>query len=103
MRTREVEVEELRSRLERLETVVSHLVDDDAGASRPVLDDVRDEQSALAWLKDQGIVRDPTPQERQLAAEWDALPEAEKQNHIEYMQHLVLDPPLSQMIADSRR
>jgi len=57
----------------------------------------------LAWLKAEGLVRDPTPEERRLAAEWDALPEEGKQDHIRLMQSLVLDPPLSQIIIENRR
>ena len=38
-----------------------------------------------------------------LAGEWDALPEEEKQAHIRVMHHLVLDPPLSQIITENRR
>jgi hypothetical protein len=63
----------------------------------------RVERQVLSWLKHQGIVRDPTPQERQMAAEWDTLPEDEKQRHIEHMRRLVLDPPLSQLVTDNRR
>ena len=57
----------------------------------------------LAWLKADGLIRDPTPEERRLAAEWDALPEEEKQDHIRLMRSLVLDPPLSQIIIQNRR
>jgi len=62
-----------------------------------------DPQRLLAWLRAQGLIREPTPEERQLAAEWDALPEEEKEAHIRLMRSLVLDPPLSQIIIDNRR
>jgi hypothetical protein len=57
----------------------------------------------LVWLKAEGLVRDPTSEERHLAAEWDALPEEEKQAHIRFMHRLVLDPPLSQILIENRR
>ncbi len=40
----------------------------------------------------QGLVRDPTPEERRLAAEWDTLSAEEKQAHIHFMHSLVLTP-----------
>ena len=62
-----------------------------------------DPEQLVAWLKTEGLVRDPTPEERGLAAEWDAVPEEEKQNHICLMHSLALEPLLSQMIIESRR
>lgn len=64
---------------------------------------VSDPEQLVAWLKAEGLVRDPTPEELGLAAEWDALPEEEKQNHIRLMHSLDLEPPLSQIIIESRR
>lgn len=55
------------------------------------------------WLKAQGVVREPTVEEEQLAHEWEKLSEAVKQAHIRDMQHLNLDPPLSQIIMENRR
>jgi len=48
------------------------------------------------------VVRDPTPEERRLAAEWDTLSEEEKQAHIRFMHSLALTPPLSQVLIDNR-
>ena len=72
-------------------------------STSPVPDKPLDLEHLLAWLKAEGLVRDPTPEERRLAAEWDALPEEGKQDHIRLMQSLVLDPPLSQIIIENRR
>ena len=69
----------------------------------PAPDKPPDLEPLLAWLKAEGLIRDPTPEERRLASEWDALPEEEKQDHIRLMRSLVLDPPLSQIIIQSRR
>ena len=60
-------------------------------------------EALLAWLKAEGLIRDPTPEECRLSAEWDALPEEEKQAHIRLMRSLVLDPPLSEIILQNRR
>jgi hypothetical protein len=60
-----------------------------------------DPKRLLAWLKAEGVIRAPTPQEHRLAAEWDALPEDEKQAHVQFMHNLQLDPPLSEIIIQN--
>ena len=72
-------------------------------SASPVADKPLDLAQILARLKAEGLVRDPTPEERRLAAEWDALPDKGKQDHVRLMQSLVLDPPLSQIIIENRR
>ena len=72
-------------------------------SASPVPEKPPDLAQILAWLKAEGLVRDPTSEERRLAAEWDALPEEGKPDHIRLMQSLVLDPPLSQIIIENRR
>ena len=72
-------------------------------SASPVPDKPLDLAQILDWLKAEGLVRDPTPEERRLAAEWDAWQEEEKQAHIRLMQSLVLAPPLSQIIIENRR
>lgn len=69
----------------------------------PAPDKSLDSEQLLAWLKAEGLIREPTPEERGLAAEWDALPEEEKQDHVRLMHSLARDPPLSQMIIENRR
>jgi hypothetical protein len=98
----ELELQELKSRVERLELTVVHWM---RGGHRQVAPagTAMDQEQLLAWLREEGLVRDPTSEERRLAAEWDDLPEAEKEAHIESMRCLVLAPPLSQIIADARR
>ncbi|MGB9775214.1 MAG: hypothetical protein ACPLYD_00115 [Anaerolineae bacterium] len=102
MRTVELELLELRTRVARLEERLDRLTAAVPEAP-PVPEDPTDSQQVLAWLKARGIVRDPTPEELRLAAEWDALSEEEKEAHIRFMRTLVLDPPLSQIIIDNRR
>ena len=62
-----------------------------------------DQTELLAWLKANGLARDPTAAECRVAAEWDTLSDEDKQRHIDDMQHLVLDPPLSQILIAQRR
>ena len=57
----------------------------------------------IAELRREGMILEPTPEMLAMAAKWDALSEQEKQRHREEMDALRLDPPLSQIIIDSRR
>jgi hypothetical protein len=102
MITLEREIVELKERVERLEAVIRRLVGDESRGRPPLSEKPAKQEQLLAWLKTQGFVREPTPEERRLAAEWDALPDEEKQAHIHFMHNLVLDPPLSQIISDQR-
>lgn len=103
MRTVELELLELRARVARLEERLDRLVGTRPDVPPPVPEDLTDMDQVVAWLKARGIIRDPTPEELRLAAEWDALPEEEKEAHIRLMHSLILDPPLSQIIIDNRR
>jgi hypothetical protein len=102
MTTLEREVVEIKARVERLEALVGQLVGKTHQAVPAALDEPLDLEQLLARCKAEGVVRDPTPEERRLAEEWDALPEEEKQAHIRVMQHLLLDPPLSQILTENR-
>lgn len=102
MTTLELELVELKARVERLEDRVRRLAGDGQEVEPPEPGEPLDQEQLLAWLKAEGLVRDPTPEERRLAAEWDALPEEEKQAHVRLMHSLVLDPPLSQIIMENR-
>jgi len=99
----ELELLEIRARLERLERRVRQLAGEEAELPPPTPGMSPDPQYIIAWLRSQGLIREPTTEERQLAAEWDALPEEEKEAHIRLMHSLALDPPLSQIIIESRR
>ena len=103
MTTLEQEVGELKTRLERLDAMVRRLAGDEPQMALPTSGGPADQESLLSWLKAQGLVRDPTPEERRLATEWDTLSEEEKQAHIRFMHSLVLTPPLSQVLIDNRR
>ncbi|HID87684.1 MAG TPA: hypothetical protein EYP55_09965 [Anaerolineae bacterium] len=99
----EQELVDLKARVERLEAKVRQLAGDRREVAPPAPGEPLDQEQLLAWLKAEGLIRDPTPEERRLAAEWDALPEEEKEAHIRFMRSLVLDPPLSQIIIENRR
>ena len=101
MTTLELEMMDIKARLGRLEAVVWQLTDK-APVTPPVPEEPLDNEQLLAWMRAQGLIRDPTPQERRLAAEWDALPEEEKQAHIDFMDSLDLDPLLSEIILENR-
>jgi len=103
MTTLAQEVMDLKTRLEHLEAVIRHLTGDTHQAGAPVPTTPLDQTELLAWLKAHGLVRDPTAEECRVAAEWDALSDEDKQVHIDSMQHLVLDPPLSQLCIAQRR
>jgi hypothetical protein len=103
MTTLEQEVGELKARLERLEAMVRSLTGDAHKAVLPAAGEPQNQDHLLAWLKTQGLVRDPTSEEHRMAAEWDTLSEAEKQAHIRFMHSLALDLPLSQVLIENRR
>lgn len=103
MSTWEQELGELKVRVERLETTVRHLADTEQSVPSPEPDQRADQEQLLAWLKTEGLARHPTAEEQRLAAEWDTLPEEEKQAHLRFMRSLRLDPPLSQIISENRR
>jgi hypothetical protein len=103
MTTLEQEVGELKARLERLEAMVRSLAGDAHTPVLPAGGEPQNQDRLLAWLKTQGLVRDPTPEEHRMAAEWDILSEAEKQAHVHCMRSLALDPPLSRVLIEKRR
>ena len=103
MSTSEQELRELRVRIERLETAVRQLTDNVQPTPSPAPNQRTDQEQLLVWLKTEGLARRPTAEEQHLAAEWDTLPEEEKQAHLRSMRSLHLDPPLSQIISESRR
>ena len=92
----------MRTCLDRLEAIVRHLVGEGDTADISTESGSLESEQILAGLQAKGLVRVPTSEERRLAAEWDMLPEEEKQAHIRFMYELVLDLPLSDVIAENR-
>jgi hypothetical protein len=103
MTTLEQEVMDLKARLGHLEAVIRRLTADLPQLGVPIPPAPLDQTELLAWLKANGLVREPTAEECRGAAAWDALSDEDKQRHIDDMQHLVLDPPLSQILVAQRR
>jgi CHAD domain-containing protein len=104
MSTWEQELGGLKGRVARLEITLRRLADTAQPVNTsPAPDQLTDSEQILTWLKTEGVVREPTVEEHRLAAGWEALPEEEKQTHLRFMQSLTLDPPLSQVIRESRR
>jgi hypothetical protein len=103
MATLEREIVELKERVERLEAVIRRLLGNESPGTLSAFGKTSSQEELLAWLKTQGLLREPTPEERRLAAEWDALPAEEKKAHMHFMHNLALEPPLSQIIIDQRR
>ena len=102
MMTLQQEVNEIKARLDCLEARVRQLAEEKHEAGLQTPDELLTPEQVLAGLKAEGLVREPTPEERRLAAEWEAVPEEEKQTHTRLMHGLVLDPPLSQIIIENR-
>jgi hypothetical protein len=99
MTSLEQEVMELKTRVERLEATLGRLTGDlPLPAGEP-----GNQKQLLAWLKAEGVVRDPTPEERELAAEWDALPEEEKQAIRRELDHLPPGPMASDVVIENRQ
>ena len=95
----EQEVAEIKARLRRLEKTIEEIK-----RAQPTPPETEaDRKELLAWLRDQGAIREPTDEERRLAAEWDELPAEEKEAHKRLMDSLILDPPLSEIIIRNRR
>jgi hypothetical protein len=94
---------DLKTHLGHLEKVIHCLTGDIHQEGAPVPTTPLDQTALLAWLKAKELIREPTAEECRVAAAWDALLDEDKQRHIDDMQHLVLDPPLSQLLIAQRR
>lgn len=103
MATVEAELRELKARVGQLEQVVQELRRDSSPAATTEMEELSERERALTILKAAGLIRDLTPEERALAAEWQVLSEEEKRAHVQLMRSLALDPPLSQIIIENRR
>jgi hypothetical protein len=103
MTTLELELVELKTRVERLEATVRRLASGRHKVAPPAPGEPLDQEQLLAWLKAEGLIVEPPPVARAHAERWRALSEEEKEAHIHFMRNLVLDPPLSQIIIENRR
>lgn len=101
MTVSEAALAELGARVARLEQIVSQLqtVRLPRAAARPQTERER----LLAELRTTGLIAEPGPHVRARAEAWRRLSEEEKRRFRQDMDALQLDPPLSQIITESRR
>jgi hypothetical protein len=99
----EQEVLALKTRVEHLEATVADLAGNKSKVSPPMPGEPITQERLLAWLKAVGVIREPTAEERRLAAEWDALPEEEKQAIRWELDHLPPGPMVGDMVIENRR
>jgi len=99
----ELELINIRTRLDRLEQRVRQLAGEEPEIPPPTPGMPPDPRYVLAWLRAQGLIREPTPEERRLAAEWDALPEEVKEAIQRELDHLPPGPMASDIIIENRR
>lgn len=99
----EFEMVELKARVEQLEGDVRRLRSGAPRVEPPSPEEPVDREQLIAWLKYEGLIRDPTPEERRLAAEWDALPEEEKEAVREELDNLPPGPMVSDIVIENRR
>jgi hypothetical protein len=102
----EVELRELETRVTWLEQAIRELRGDGGRAvlvSDEEMESLSEREQLLVELKAEGLIRDLTPEERARAAEWDALPEDEKEAVVQEMRNLKPGPMLSDIIIQNRR
>ncbi len=101
MATIELELAELRQRVERLESTVWKLAKD---SPAPILSapEAIGPSTLVALLKAEGLMRAPTTEELRMAAEWEDLPEEEKQAVRTALDHLPPGLLASDIIIENR-
>jgi len=103
MATLELELVDLKARVERLEKTVRHLTGDEREAAPPAPGEPLDQERLIAWLKAEGLVVDPPPMARAHAERWRSLPEEEKRAIRWELDHLPPGPMVSDIIIENRR
>jgi hypothetical protein len=99
----EREIEALKERVKQLEVRIFQQEPHGSPttASPPGKDANRDQWRA--WLETKSVVADLPPEAQAEAENWRKMLDTEKQEHIQSMRDLELDPPLSQIIVENRR
>ena len=93
-------VEHLERGLNRLEIVLERRV---APEPEVPLEELSERERGLAALRRAGLLVDPPPHILAAAEEWRRIPEEERRRIQAELRTLRLDPPLSQIILESRR
>ena len=99
----ELELVELKTRVDRLEAKVRQLAGDVSKVAPPTPGEPLDQEQLIAWLKAEGIVVDPPPIARVHAERWRSLPEEEKQAIRWELDHLPPGPMASDIVIENRR
>jgi hypothetical protein len=103
----EAQFEELVKRVERLETGVHWLEIAIGQGVTPATEvaeaELSEKERGLAALRRAGLLADPPPHILSAAEEWRRIPEEERRRIQAELRTLRLDPPLSQIILESRR
>jgi hypothetical protein len=96
----ELEVKELRERVERLEARLGWL----KTGARPAEPSMSpDQEQLLTALRAEGVIIDPPAVLREQAAVWQALPEDEREAVSQGLDNLPAGPMASDIIIDGRR
>jgi len=103
MRKIELELAELRTRLERLERRVRELAGEEPEIPPPTPGVPPDPQHLIAWLRSQGLISEPPPMAQVYAQRWRSLPEEEKQAIRQELDNLPPGPMASDIIIENRR
>lgn len=100
----EMELAELKERVERLEQRLNKPVRAKAKPPRPSKSvEAMTHDEVMAWLLAEGLIRPPTEEEKRLAAEWDMLSDEDKEAMRWELDHLPPGPMVSDIINENRR
>jgi len=102
MATIEVELTELKQRVEQLESTVRQLTEEKL-LTKPSVAQPLDEATLVAILKAEGILVEPPAAALAHAQRWQARPESEKQAIRHELNNLPPGPMASDIIIENRR
>lgn len=92
------QLEQLQKRVERLESDKEV----EPAPTRQALRPLSSNKEIIAYLKEVGVIRDLTEEEKKLAAEWHALPQKEKDEVNQALSEIRLDQTVAELIAEVR-
>lgn len=98
------ELKKLQRQLEQLQKRVERLESDkgvEPAPMRQALRPLSSNREIIAYLKEAGVIRDLTEEEKKLAAEWQALPQTEKNEVNRALSAIRLDQTVADLILVS--